>query len=215
MLSEQINGNYTNVAYNMIVNDILNSVLNEGDKLNEQELISKFGFSRTPIREALIMLERDGFVKTVGREGTYVRKLTPKDIREIYIVREALESMAARLGANTISVDDLSILANIVSKMDAVLENDNYDDFVLLDMEFHRMIVDSCHIGLLSNICYNLGILSVSIKSKGSNYKSNIKEYQRQHREILKAFEQRDVVSAESLLSAHIQKGKLDLLLVT
>ena len=125
MLSEQINGNYTNVVYNMIVSDILNSVLSEGDKLNEQELISKFGFSRTPIREALIMLERDGFVKTIGREGTYVRKLTQKDIREIYVVREALESMAARLGANTISTDDLSILANIVSKMNAVLENDN------------------------------------------------------------------------------------------
>ena len=215
MIPNQISKNYADSVYNLIVSDILNRVLNEGDKLNEKELISKLGFSRTPIREALIMLERDGFVKTVGREGTYVRKLTQNDIRDIYIVREALEGMAARLGAKTISDDNILILASIVEQMEIILQTENFegDEFIKLDMEFHKTIVDSCHIKLLSSICYNLGLLSASIRIKGAKYTEHINQYQKQHQEIFKAFEQRNEVLAESLLCEHIRKGKIDVIL--
>ena len=207
------NGSYTSTVYDTIIDDILSGALKEGDKLNEKELISKLGVSRTPIREAMIMLERDGFVKTIGREGTYVRRLTQDDVREIYVVREALECMAAKIGVKAISDENLLVLANIVNRMESTLEQKDYDNFVRLDLAFHKAIVDSCHIKLLSNLCYNLGLLGSSIKLRGSKYQEKIMEYQKEHQEIYKAFEQCDEVLVESLIRGHIQKGKMDLLL--
>ena len=213
MLLNHDNGSYTSTVYDMIIDDILNGVLKEGDKLNEKALISKFGFSRTPIREAMIMLERDGFIKTIGREGTYVRRLTHEDVREIYIAREALECMAAKIGVRTISDESLSVLENIVNKMDSILEQRDYDNFVRWDLIFHKAIVDSCHIKLLSKLCYNLGLLGASIRLRGEKYQERIDAYQREHREIYEAFVNRDEILAEQLIRNHVTHGKMDVLL--
>jgi len=208
--------NYAENVYNAIVNDIVNSSLSEGEKLSDKELAQRFGYSRTPIREALIMLERDGFVKTVGREGTYVRRLTQSNIRDIYVVREALETMAARLGAVGVSDDNLLMMDSVLLRMEEIIrrgEDSGANDFVWLDLEFHQLIVRSSGVKLLGEICHNLGLLSASIHCRGTQYAQQLTTYAEQHRAIYQAFANHNAVDAESLLREHIQYGKMMLLL--
>src|SRR5665647_1408181 len=89
--------NYTTIIYNTILEKIIDGILKPGDKLSDMELSNQFGFSRTPAREALILLERDGFVRTISRRGTFVSEFVRDEVREIYIVREALEAAAVHL----------------------------------------------------------------------------------------------------------------------
>lgn len=205
--------NFADIVYNAIIDEILNNNLKAGDKINDMEMAAKLGYSRTPVREALIMLEQDGFVKTIGRDGTYVRDFTKEDIREIYIVREALEVMAARLGAKAISDDNLSLLADIVNQMERLVKEENFVDYSRLDIEFHKLVVLSGNVKMLSNIYNNLGLLSASIKVRGRYYIENIRRYNEEHRLIYEAFLGHDGDLAETLLRSHIQNGKMDLLL--
>lgn len=205
--------NFADIVYNAIIDEILYNNLKAGDKINDMEMAAKLGYSRTPVREALIMLEQDGFVKTIGRDGTYVRDFTKEDIREIYIVREALEVMAARLGAKAISDDNLSLLADIVNQMERLVKEENFVDYSRLDIEFHKLVVLSGNVKMLSNIYNNLGLLSASIKVRGRYYIENIRRYNEEHRLIYEAFLGHDGDLAETLLRSHIQNGKMDLLL--
>jgi len=208
--------NYAETVYNAIVNDIINNNLSEGEKLNVKELAQRFGFSRTPIREALIMLERDGFVRTVGREGTYVRKMTQTNIRDIYIVREALETIAARLSAKGISSDNLMMLEGVLLQMERIAQEggtEGVNEFVWLDLEFHQLIVRNSGIKLLSDVCHNLGLLSASIHCRGTGYKEELSTYVKQHRAIYEALNNHNEPDAETLLREHIQYGKMRLLL--
>jgi len=205
--------NYADIVYNAIVSDIVDQKLKAGDKLNDKELAAKLGISRTPVREALIMLEQDGFVVTIARDGTYVREFTRDDIREIYIVREALEVMAARLGAKIINDDDLALLGNLVIQMDEAAKSKNTNDFIRLDYEFHNLIVSSANVQLLYRTCNNLGLLRASILAKGEHYIENLVMYNSQHKKIYEAFTQHDGELAEKLISEHIQYGKMVLLL--
>ena len=216
MLTTVSGDNYAENVYNAIVNDIVNSSLGEGEKLNDKELARRFGYSRTPIREAIIMLERDGFVKTVGREGTYVRRLTQSNIRDIYVVREALETSAARLGAAGISDDNLMMMDSVLTRMEEIIrhgEDSGVNGFVWLDLEFHQLIMRSSGVKLLGEICHNLGLLSASIHCRGTQYAQQLTTYAQQHRAIYRAFANHNAQDAENLLREHIQYGKRMLLL--
>ena len=82
-------------VYNEIKQDIVSARLHPGEPLLEEDLAKRLRVSRTPIRDALRKLDHEGLVRIVPNKGAFVRVLTPRDIREIYEVREALESFAA------------------------------------------------------------------------------------------------------------------------
>ncbi len=204
---------FAQIIYNKILDDIINNRLKEGDRINDKELAIAYKYSRTPVREALIMLERDGFVKNYGKDGMYVRKFTVEDIRDIYVVREALETMAVRLGAGIINDDELALLEHTLVQMEKLVEEGRFGDVALLDIEFHRLIVKSCNVKLMSDICDNLGLLRAGIKVRGNAYTENVIKYNKQHRGIFEALRSHDAVKAEDLIREHIQFGKREILL--
>ncbi len=86
-------------AYHAIKAAILSLKLKPGDPLVESDLAQQLGISKTPVRDALLELEREGFVTKVPFKGTYVTEITLKDVREVFQVRAVLEGLAARLAA--------------------------------------------------------------------------------------------------------------------
>ncbi len=204
---------FAQIIYNKILDDIINNRLKQGDRINDKELAVTYQFSRTPVREALIMLERDGFVKNYGKDGMYVRKFTVEDIRDIYVVREALETMAVRLGAGIINDDELTLLEHTLVQMEKLVEQGRLGEMALLDIDFHSLIVKSCKVQLMSDICDNLGLLRAGIKVRGDAYTENVGKYNEQHRAIFEALRGHDPVRAEGLVREHIQFGKRNILL--
>ncbi len=102
-------------------NQIILGDIQGGEVLVESKLAKLFGISKTPIREALVRLSQQGYVKVIPRQGYQVTSITVKDIHEIYELRSVLESEAAALAADRASVEDVQTLRGKIERTSAEL----------------------------------------------------------------------------------------------
>lgn len=129
-------------AYEAIRRRILDNVWPPGHQALEQEIALELGVSRTPVREALIRLEREGLVQVIPRRGMRVLPLSAVDMREIYEVLTALESLAAEMVANRHLGDaELASLQAATDAMEAALARDDLDAWAAADEDFHARLI--------------------------------------------------------------------------
>ena len=120
---------------------ILEKRLSPGDHIREQELTKLLNVSRTPVREALVLLERDGLVEISPNRGCFVRKFNERDIREIFELRTALESLAASLTVERLQESDFAYLEELIQRQADSNARHAQTEVSQLDLEFHRYIV--------------------------------------------------------------------------
>ena len=125
-------------AYKSIRGLILEKVIRPGEQLVEAKLAQSLGMSRTPIRDALSRLEREGLVVSVPKKGTFVESMSPLDIADKYDIREMIEGLAARLLARNITRGDADILEELAAKADDPSATVHHD------LEFHSAIIEMC-----------------------------------------------------------------------
>jgi DNA-binding GntR family transcriptional regulator len=119
---------------------IWNGRLRPGQRLNEQWLATEIGVSRPPLREAIRVLEQEGLVVSIPRRGAFVRRLAGQDIFEIYVIRCALEGMAAELLVASGIAEEITELETMIDRVEASPETDlraRIDE----DLQFHRRLV--------------------------------------------------------------------------
>lgn len=119
---------------------IISGEVQPGQRLIEAELADTFGVSRAPLREALRELSADGLVQIVPRRGTFVVKLSDDDIREIYSLRLALESLAVEVLVDKSTPDQLAALQEIIQEIKGALQQSDKWRVVQLDMRFHELM---------------------------------------------------------------------------
>ena len=130
-------------AYQAIRRRILDNVFPPGYQALESELAQALGISRTPVREALIRLQKEGLVSVVPRHGMRVLPVSPNDMAEIYAVLTALECAAAEIvAARGPSEDELKPLTLASRDMDRALKADDLDAWAAADERFHRTLVE-------------------------------------------------------------------------
>lgn len=120
---------------------ILEKRLSPGDHIREQELTKLLNVSRTPVREALVLLERDGLVDISPNRGCFVREFNERDIREIFELRTALESLAASLTVDRLQESDFAYLEELIQRQADSNARHAQTEVSRLDLEFHRYIV--------------------------------------------------------------------------
>jgi DNA-binding GntR family transcriptional regulator len=145
-------------------------------RLDERRLARDFGISRTPVREAMAQLEREGFVRAVPRRGIYVVRKTKAEVIEMITAWAALESMAARL----------------------ITENANEDN-----IEFHQTIIRMSANGVLIDLAANLFTHMRMIRRKTIGEKDRADRSIRDHLHIIEALEARETARAETLVRDH------------
>jgi DNA-binding GntR family transcriptional regulator len=172
-------------------------------RLDERQLAQDFGVSRTPVREALAQLEREGFVRTVPRRGVYVARKTKREVIELITAWAALESMAARL--ITVSANDAEISS--LRKMFATFENGalhaKLDEYSEVNIEFHQSIIRMSRNGVLIDLAENLFTHMRMIRRKTIGEKDRADRSIRDHMNIIEALEARDTARAEDLVRQH------------
>lgn len=132
-------------AYRQIKDRILNNVYSPGFQALELELARDLGMSRTPVREALILLANEGLIEVIPRRGMRVVPLSQGDMQEIYQVLTALETMAVELTARRLPSDpDLTPMREALDDMDRALEADELEAWAEADERYHRSILDLC-----------------------------------------------------------------------
>lgn len=128
-------------VFDEIQRAILEKRLKPGDHIREHELTESLQVSRTPVREALVLLERDGLVYISPNRGCFVREFDERDICEIFELRTALENLAAHLIVNRLQETDFQYLEELIQQQADLTARHVQTRVGQLDLEFHRYLV--------------------------------------------------------------------------
>lgn len=193
------------LAYDAIRAAIRDMELKPGEHLVESALAKRLGTSSMPVREALLMLERDGFVRTIPFRGAFVSTLDRRDVEEIFELRELLEGRAATHAARLLDRDAIARLEEITREVDAGIERRDvrfcHDVFI----EFDDIICEATDNARLAWELRNLrdqiariGIALVSIPGR-------LERSQEEHRRVLAAIRSKDADAAGREMAAHVR----------
>ncbi|MFE7030672.1 GntR family transcriptional regulator [Streptomyces sp. NPDC057621] len=139
-------------AYDSLRQRIVEAELRPGQRLVERDLAAELEVSRIPLREALRLLEADGLVLLVPHRGALVAPFTPADVRNLFDVRESLESLAARLAAERTDRAGLKRLSDRLDSARAATRAGDRDAIAAANAGFHIDIVDLADNPLLTGI---------------------------------------------------------------
>jgi DNA-binding GntR family transcriptional regulator len=172
-------------------------------RLDERRLALEFGISRTPVREAMAQLERDGFVRSVPRRGIYVVRKTKREVIEMITAWAALESMAARLITESASSEAIASLRAMFATFEGGKVAAKLDEYSEVNIEFHQTIIRMSHNRVLIDLAENLFTHMRMIRRKTIGEKDRADRSIRDHMHIIEALETRATARAEELVRAH------------
>jgi DNA-binding GntR family transcriptional regulator len=172
-------------------------------RLDERALANDFGISRTPVREAMAQLEREGFVRSVPRRGIYVVRKTRREVIELITAWAALESMAARLITENASDAEIAALRAMFATFDNGELRAHLDEYSDVNIEFHQTIIRMSRNTTLVDLAANLFTHMRMIRRKTIGEKDRADRSIRDHMHIIEALEARDTVRAETLVRDH------------
>jgi DNA-binding GntR family transcriptional regulator len=195
-------------VYEKLKRAIVHGELKPSSRIVETRVAEALGISRTPVREAIHKLEREGFIRQDPRGGFFVMGLTLADIEETFGIRSALESYAARLAALKHRPEDLNPLERKLEEYQAHLDRGELEALPRINTEFHDLLYGLSRsprlirmIGDLRDQIYRFrkAILRVEEMARTSN---------QDHREMLELIRKRNGEGVEEIVRAHILKGQ-------
>jgi DNA-binding GntR family transcriptional regulator len=172
-------------------------------RLDERRLAIDFGISRTPVREAMAQLEREGFVRSVPRRGIYVVRKTKRDVIEMITAWAALESMAARLITENAGDEEIASLRKMFVTFENGKLHASLDEYSDVNIEFHQAIICMSHNRVLIDLAENLFTHMRMIRRKTIVERDRADRSIRDHMHIIEALETRDTARAEDLVRGH------------
>ena len=182
-------------------------------RLDERQLSQSLGVSRTPIREAMTLLEQEGFLRTVPRRGIFIVRKTKKQIIEMIEMWAALESMAARLATTNASDDEIASLRTMFDEFRNETPAEHIDEYSDANIAFHQAIIRLSGSHLMGKTIDNLFLHVRAIRRMTISQSDRAARSIIDHMNIIEALEKRDTELAERLvrqhsldLAAHVEK---------
>ena len=172
-------------------------------RLDERQLAQDFGISRTPVREAMAQLEREGFVRSVPRRGIYVVRKTKREVIELIQAWAALESMAARLITETASDEDIAGLRRMFATFEGDKLHAKLDEYSEVNIRFHQSLIELSGNQALIRLAENLFTHMRMIRGATIGEDDRVERSIRDHMNIIRALEARDTERAEDLVRQH------------
>jgi DNA-binding GntR family transcriptional regulator len=191
------------IAARRISQAILSGALTPGTRLREESLAATYGVSRTPIREALILLNSTGLVELTRNRGATVLKLTVQDIAEVYHVRAVLESEAARLAARRATDDLVDLLEKSCDRM-AELHQAAPAEQLAADTYFHYTIARASGSQRLYALIRQVSAIPEAYRSTIAYSPDDMTMAERQHRAVAAALRKKRPAEVAKLMHRHI-----------
>lgn len=192
----------------LIRSAVLDGRLVPGERIKEGEIASQLGVSRTPVREALLILKAQGLVDLPPNRGATVCSYEPKDLSEIYEVRAALEGFVARKAAQDISATQLEVLEQSCERFAGHCETAAVEQLIQENLFFHNTIMETSSNSRLVHILRGTIELPLVYKSYLWNSIEHSRSSERYHREITKALKAADGARAQELMEAHALEAR-------
>jgi DNA-binding GntR family transcriptional regulator len=182
-------------------------------RLDERRLSEGLGVSRTPIREAMTLLEQEGFVRTRPRRGIFVVRKSKREIVEMITVMAALEAMAARLAAEHANAADITMLHSLMDEFQNGNNGGRLEEYSDANIAFHQAIIKMSGCTLLAEMTENLFIHMRAIRKITIHQDNRAARSIIDHMRIIEALEHRNPELAERLarehtlgLAAHVER---------
>ena len=194
----------------VLIDNIINTRLEPGEKLNEPELCEQLGVSRTPFREGVLELAQRQLIDIRPKIGTYVSFIDPDIVEEIRHLRSVLESELAVLACSCLTEEDINRLWENIALWKMYIQRNQEEKIFALDKDFHRLIYESCHHMYWHRLVENVAphfdrttILSFRCKPLGNILAD--------HEELVCAFEQRNPALAQKISRRHMERYRENL----
>lgn len=197
------------VVYKQLKEDIIYGRINPGEKLLELELAKKFKVSRTPIREALLQLEKRGFITHEKNVGAVVVRVRPAQIAEYFDIIALLEKFAAEVvAAEKANKEVVSHLRNLQKEMRNCSKARNYFGYLERDQEFHTFFTKACGSETLYSIVSDLRNKIFRFLERGFTLPVHIGHYLDSHQKVINAVSQGKPSQAGRFMMDHILHAK-------
>jgi len=196
-----------NKVFKYIKSQIISGAYGPGETLLESKLADELGVSRTPIREAIRLLEMEGLVETTTKKGASVLGISQQDVEDIYAIRQLVEGLAARWAAERLSAADLKELQKTYELMEFYAQKHEVEEIAELDNKFHQMIYEAAGSKILYLTLRNLHQYVQIARLKSLSMQNRLALTLSEHRAILEAFEAKDADAAEKAMTEHVRQA--------
>lgn len=192
------------VVFHTLREAILKGELKPGERLMELQLASRLGVSRTPIREAIRMLELEGLAVTVPRKGAEVARMTEKDMEDVLQIRKALDELAVGLACDNMTEDGLKQLYAALKNFEKSTKTKDVKKIAQADVEFHDSIYQAADnpklMTMLNNLREQMYRYRVEYLKNDSVYPRLVEE----HKEIYEGLKRKDKETVVKIVSYHV-----------
>ena len=213
-LNEDGGGTLSERVCERLEEQIINGDIAVGETLTELKLCQRLGVSRTPVREALRMLEQKGLVSIVHNRGAVVLGVTEEDLEDIYTIRTYLEGLASRRTAKRASKEQIETLREVLELQEFYAQKNQAYRINELDSQFHELIFSYSESRTLQHILAELHRSVRRYRQFSLSFPSRAQNSVLEHRQIFNAIEKRLPEQAELLTAQHISNAKNNLLLL-
>ncbi|MEL6220167.1 MAG: GntR family transcriptional regulator [Pseudomonadota bacterium] len=172
-------------------------------RLDERSLAEQLGISRTPIREAIMRLEQEGFVDIQARRGVFIKRKSLAEILEMITVWAALESMAARLGCEVASDEEIAVLRRIGTEYTQDKARARISEYSETNIEFHLEVLRLSRCQMLEDIAQGVFTHLKAVRRRALVDAERANRSVVDHMEIIEAIEARDSDLASRLVREH------------
>lgn len=198
-------GGATKKVYDYLFDGIVSNRLLPGSAISELEISKQLQTSRSPVREAMMVLESEGMVRRYPGRGCFVTEITVQDINEIFSLRILLETEALRRSFDLIAPQELESLEQ---ELTALTPEDSEDTYYETDRHLHEMIVNNCGNVRLMLILRTLNGQIEQFRRVASRQPQRLRASRQEHLDIVAALRERDLERACQLLAEHIGNVK-------
>lgn len=197
------------VAFQKLRQAILRGELAPGQRLMEIQLAEQLGVSRTPVREAIRMLEQDGLAIMIPRRGAVVAKISGKNLKDVLEVRLALEELAVQLSCLRMGEEDFTALREANREFNETIAGEDIVKMAEADEHFHDIIYQASD---------NMRLVQLEMQMREQMYRFRIEHLKEKtkrnalvegHREIMEALHRRDSDAATKAIRSHIKAQEI------
>lgn len=185
---------------------IIASEIRPGEALSEKEIAGRFGVSRQPVREAFIKLSEAGLVQILPSRGTYVMKISLREVANARFVREAVECSLARAASRLIDPEGVARLRRLIAEQSAAAGQGDYHRFTVLDEAFHQAIAEIVDCDYAGKVVESARAQTDRVRYLSLPGTSPVQLLITQHNAIVDALETGDPDTAATAMRIHLRE---------
>lgn len=196
------------IAYEVLKHAIITGEIPAGERIVETDYAERLHISRTPLREALRKLERDGLVEYVLRRGVVVRAFTISDVDEIYTIRNSLEMLTLPAIIERATAEDIAALREKLNAMDKLMQQGDIETLSPLTRAFHSQFTAICAQKRILRVIESQDEYIRRFSSMAIRQEDRLAAAHAEHYQMVELVEKRDLEALRTLVYQHIERSK-------